>query len=56
MIGSIPSQMIQLKYIRPSYWIPFCELTWSVLVMAMAGAKNIQTVRYSVPWMSEAEY
>ena len=44
MIGTIPSQMIQLKYIRPSYWIPACEFAWSVLVIGMAGAKNIQTV------------
>ncbi|OAP54783.1 hypothetical protein AYL99_11231 [Fonsecaea erecta] len=44
IIGTVPSQMIQLKYIRPSYWIPACELTWSVLVMAMAGAKNVETL------------
>lgn len=36
--------MVQLKYVRPSYWIPGCELAWSVLVMAMAGAKNIETL------------
>ncbi|KAL1853197.1 hypothetical protein VTK73DRAFT_9057 [Phialemonium thermophilum] len=44
IIGTVPSQMIQLRYIRPSYWIPACELTWSVLVMAMAGAQNVKTL------------
>jgi ACS family pantothenate transporter-like MFS transporter len=44
IIGTVPSQMIQLKYIRPSIWIPFCEVTWSILVMGMAGAKNVETV------------
>lgn len=44
IIGTVPSQMIQLKYVRPSIWIPSCELAWSVLVMVMASAKNIQTL------------
>ncbi|KAL1967679.1 hypothetical protein VTN77DRAFT_2936 [Rasamsonia byssochlamydoides] len=44
IIGTVPSQLIQLKYVRPSIWIPTCELLWSVLVMAMGGAKNIQTL------------
>lgn len=37
--------MIQLRYIRPSIWIPLCEVIWSVLVMAMAAAKDVRTVR-----------
>lgn len=36
--------MIQLKYVRPSIWIPSCELAWSILVMLMASAKNIETI------------
>ncbi|KAJ9134340.1 Pantothenate transporter liz1 [Pleurostoma richardsiae] len=44
IIGTVPSQMIQLKYLRPSFWIPFCEVAWSVLVMGMAGAKNVETL------------
>ncbi|KAL1644196.1 hypothetical protein SLS58_004476 [Diplodia intermedia] len=44
IIGTVPSQMIQLKYVRPSIWIPSCELIWSVLVMLMASAKNIETI------------
>jgi hypothetical protein len=43
--------MIQLRYIRPSIWIPSCELAWSFLVMAEAGAKNVQTVcKFSSRW------
>lgn len=48
IIGTVPSQLIQLQYMRPSVWIPTCELLWSVLVMAMGGAKNIQTVSFSI--------
>ncbi|KAH8596923.1 major facilitator superfamily domain-containing protein [Bisporella sp. PMI_857] len=44
IIGTVPSQMMQLKYVRPSVWIPSCELAWSILVMAMGGAKNVQTL------------
>ncbi|KAH6887546.1 major facilitator superfamily domain-containing protein [Thelonectria olida] len=44
LIGTVPTQMIQLRYIRPSIWIPLCEVFWSVLVMAMAGAKNVETL------------
>lgn len=44
IIGTVPSQMVQLRYIRPSIWIPSCELLWSFLVMAEAGAKNVKTV------------
>lgn len=44
ILGTVPSQLIQLHYVRPSVWIPSCELAWSILVMAMAGAKNSKTV------------
>ncbi|KAF2496501.1 MFS general substrate transporter [Lophium mytilinum] len=44
IIGTIPSQMIQLKYVRPSIWIPSCEIVWTALVMAMAGAKDVKTL------------
>ena len=42
MVGTIPSQMIQLEYVRPSIWIPACEIAWSVLVMAMAAVKDVR--------------
>ncbi|ETS86245.1 hypothetical protein PFICI_00073 [Pestalotiopsis fici W106-1] len=44
IIGTIPSQMIQLRFIRPSIWIPTCEILWSILVMIMAATRNIQTM------------
>lgn len=44
MIGSVPAQMSQLSYIRPSILIPSCELVWSLLVIGMGFSKNIQTV------------
>ncbi|OAA57988.1 pantothenate transporter liz1 [Niveomyces insectorum RCEF 264] len=44
IVGTIPSQLIQLRFIRPSIWIPGCEIAWSVLVMAMAGAKNVKQI------------
>ncbi|KAK7432997.1 hypothetical protein QQZ08_000468 [Neonectria magnoliae] len=44
LIGTVPTQMIQLRYIRPSIWIPLCEVVWSILVMAMAAAKDVQTL------------
>ncbi|KAE9377496.1 MFS general substrate transporter [Stipitochalara longipes BDJ] len=44
IIGAVPAQMIQLKWIRPSNLIPSCELAWSFLVMAEAGAKKYQTL------------
>ncbi|KAK1516865.1 pantothenate transporter [Colletotrichum costaricense] len=44
ILGTIPAQMIQLKYVRPSIWIPACELGWSALTMIMASAKNVETL------------
>ncbi|KAJ4299477.1 hypothetical protein N0V90_004722 [Kalmusia sp. IMI 367209] len=44
ILGTIPAQMIQLKFVRPSIWIPACELGWSVLTMVMASAKNVRTL------------
>lgn len=43
IIGQVPSQ-IALTYVRPSIWLPSLELLWGFLVMAMAGAKNIETM------------
>lgn len=36
--------MIQLRFIRPSVWIPLCETLWSILVMVMASAKKVETL------------
>ena len=43
ILGNIPSQLILTK-VRPSIWLPTLELIWSVLVMGIAGAKNLKTV------------
>ncbi|TQN64787.1 Pantothenate transporter liz1 [Colletotrichum shisoi] len=43
MIGSVPAQMSQLSFIRPSILIPSCEVIWSLLVIGMSFAKNIET-------------
>ncbi|KAI8278477.1 Pantothenate transporter liz1 [Colletotrichum sp. SAR 10_98] len=43
ILGTIPAQMIQLKWVRPSIWIPACELAWSALTMVMASAKSVET-------------
>ncbi|KAK9241851.1 major facilitator superfamily domain-containing protein [Lipomyces tetrasporus] len=39
LVGSVPAQIILYK-VRPSIYIPSCEIFWSVLVMLMAIAKN----------------
>lgn len=44
MVGSVPAQMSQLSYIRPSILIPSCELVWSLLVVGMGFSRNIKTV------------
>ncbi|KAK9356420.1 major facilitator superfamily domain-containing protein [Lipomyces doorenjongii] len=43
LVGSTPSQII-INRIRPSLWIPSCELVWSCLVMGIAAAKNAKTI------------
>ena len=48
IIGSVPAQMLQLRFIRPSILIPSCEIIWSALVISMAFAKNIRTVSASL--------
>lgn len=44
LLGTIPSQLIQLEHIRPSIWIPSCEIFWSILVIGMGFAKNVETL------------
>lgn len=44
MVGSVPAQMSQLSFIRPSVLIPSCEVIWSLLVIGMGFSKNIKTV------------
>ncbi|KAJ5369657.1 hypothetical protein N7509_014269 [Penicillium cosmopolitanum] len=42
-IGLIPGQLIQTK-IRPSLFLPFCEIAWGILVTCIAQAPNAKTV------------
>ena len=39
VVGQIPSQMILTK-VRPSIWIPSCELVWTLLTFCIAAAKT----------------
>lgn len=43
VIGQIPSNLL-LTRIRPSLWIPSCEVTWSVLTIIMAKCSNVQQI------------
>ncbi|KAI1075632.1 MFS general substrate transporter [Whalleya microplaca] len=43
VIGEIPSNMLLTK-VRPSIWIPACEVTWSVLTILLAKCKTAQQV------------
>jgi MFS transporter, ACS family, pantothenate transporter len=52
MVGTVPAQMSQLRFIRPSILIPCCELGWAGLVIGMGFVKNIKTVcaqKYTSP-------
>lgn len=43
IIGQLPSQLVLTKF-RPSIWLPSLEGAWSVIVIGMAGAKNVETL------------
>ncbi|KAI2747441.1 hypothetical protein DTO013E5_1328 [Penicillium roqueforti] len=43
LIGQLPSQLVLTK-IRPSIWLPALELLWRIFVMALASAKNVETL------------
>lgn len=42
-IAIVPSQLTQTK-IRPSIWLPTCEIIWGALNLATFAAKNAKTV------------
>ncbi|KAF5864876.1 hypothetical protein ETB97_006102 [Aspergillus alliaceus] len=42
-IAIVPSQLTQTK-IRPSIWLPTCEIIWGALNLATFSAKNAKTV------------
>ncbi|KAK3937976.1 major facilitator superfamily domain-containing protein [Diplogelasinospora grovesii] len=43
VIGEIPSNML-LTRVRPSIWIPACEVTWSVLTILLSKCSNVTQV------------
>ncbi|KAL7940775.1 major facilitator superfamily domain-containing protein [Trichoderma barbatum] len=43
VIGQIPSNIL-LTRIRPSVWIPSCEVTWAVLTILMVKCNNAQQI------------
>ncbi|KAK9472932.1 major facilitator superfamily domain-containing protein [Dipodascopsis tothii] len=44
ILGSIPGQLLMHNKIRPSIFLPTCEVLWSVLVMSLAAVKNARTI------------
>lgn len=43
VVGQIPSQILLTK-VRASWWIPFCQLVWTMLTFCMAAVKNSDQV------------
>ncbi|KAK7208153.1 putative pantothenate transporter [Myxozyma melibiosi] len=43
LVGSTPSQLI-INRVRPSIWIPSCEIVWSCVVMCIAAAQNAKAI------------
>ncbi|CAO2653792.1 Nn.00g032030.m01.CDS01 [Neocucurbitaria sp. VM-36] len=39
VVGQIPSQIVLTK-VRPSIWVPSCELVWTMLTFCLAAAKT----------------
>ncbi|OLN96184.1 Pantothenate transporter liz1-like protein 5 [Colletotrichum chlorophyti] len=39
----VPSQLIQTR-VRPSLWLPFCEVVWGGITLATFAARNARTV------------
>lgn len=57
-LGNLPSQLAMTK-VRPSVWLPSLEIIWGILVMAMAGAKNVQTMyalRFLIGFLEASAY
>lgn len=42
-IGMIPSQYI-ITYVRPSYYIPACEICWAIITFSFAAVNNAKQV------------
>ncbi|OAQ59319.1 MFS transporter Liz1/Seo1 [Pochonia chlamydosporia 170] len=58
VIGQIPSNMV-ITRVRPSIWIPTCEVIWSVLTIIMAKCTNVNqmyAIRFLVGLAESAFY
>ncbi|KAI1871597.1 uncharacterized protein JN550_004591 [Neoarthrinium moseri] len=58
VIGEIPSNML-LTRIRPSIWIPACEITWSVMTILLSkctSATQIYVLRFFIGLAESAFY
>ncbi|KAK6827241.1 major facilitator superfamily transporter [Apiospora arundinis] len=58
VIGQIPSQIILTK-VRPSVWVPACELVWTVLTFCLAAAttsNHVIAIRFFVGLAESAFY
>ncbi|KAL3420553.1 MFS transporter liz1 [Phlyctema vagabunda] len=58
VLGEIPSNMI-LTRVRPSIWIPACELTWTVLTFCLSRcntAKQVYVLRFFIGLAESAFY
>jgi ACS family pantothenate transporter-like MFS transporter len=58
VIGEIPSNIL-LTRVRPSIWIPACEVTWTVLTMCLSRcntATQIYVLRFFVGLAESAFY
>ncbi|ODQ71371.1 hypothetical protein LIPSTDRAFT_56224 [Lipomyces starkeyi NRRL Y-11557] len=50
LTGSVPNQII-INRIRPSIWIPICEIMWGILTMCIAAANSATTI-YGIRFVS----
>ncbi|KAK9458945.1 major facilitator superfamily domain-containing protein [Lipomyces oligophaga] len=58
ILGMVPSQVV-LNHIRPSVYLPSCEIVWSGLVMVMAASKNanlIYGIRFLLGFLESCAY
>lgn len=58
VVGQVPSQIILTK-VRPSVWIPSCELVWTVLTFSLAAvttSNHVIAIRFFVGLLESIFY
>jgi ACS family pantothenate transporter-like MFS transporter len=58
VVGQLPSQVILTK-VRPSIWIPSCELVWTMLTFCLAAAstwEHVVIIRFFVGFVESIFY